>query len=124
MKYEIKEHLNCIDIDICGVKYRIKSMKQSELINTDAIAETDFFEKEIRICPINYGGYKLGSEKIQETLFHELAHAFLDQTGQIDINDERTAEVMAMFARQILITIDNDFLDMIYRMNDKVINES
>lgn len=126
MKYVIIEHLNCIDITICGVEYRIKSVKPEKLysnkenVNT-TIGECDFFEKEIRICPENGEGYKLGDQKIQETLYHEIAHAWLEESGQEDINDERTVEVMSKFAKQLLVMYDNDFIDYIYRMHDNII---
>ena len=123
MKYEINENLGCIDIEINSIVYRIKSCNSVDLINDNALAECDFFDKEIRISPTNDAGYKLGDQKIQETVYHEMAHAWLEETGQHDINDERTVEVMSRFAMQLLVMYDNDFIDYVYKMHTKTLNK-
>lgn len=64
----------------------------------------DYSSKTIQVVKKFYGelekyeGEFMKSDSfIKETILHELAHAFLHESGQDDINTERTVEVMSKF---------------------------
>ena len=69
----------------------------------------DYDKQEITIVTKFYGNniekYEDEVDKsqqfIEDTLTHELAHAFLNESGQEDINNERTVEVMSKFVKFI-----------------------
>lgn len=116
MKYEILEHLNCIDIEIAGVKYRTKMVSK---IENDNVGETNYSKKEIMLVNKTVDGELCGCEFLQENLLHEIAHAWLCQTGNQDLNDERHAELLSMFANRISKLIDNDLLNYLYRLQEE-----
>jgi len=45
------------------------------------------------------GESKKTKEYMREDLLHEIAHAFLVESGQDDINNERTVEIMSKFCK-------------------------
>ena len=92
-------------INILGSIYNIKYVKdQTFMYNEDHTGECDYMNKEILISKSNDG--EENNEVWQkETLLHELAHAFMHESGQADINDERHAELLGKFASFTLKSI-------------------
>ncbi len=77
----------------------------------------------LKIAAANQDGYKLGDVKLQETLLHELAHAWLLQTGNDEMNDEKHAELLSHFARQMILLHDNDLVHHLYEQQEEVIKK-
>jgi len=84
-------------IKILGSIYTIKYVKDHTSMSCiENSGECDFSSKIIKIAKGNEG--EIYSDKWQEeTLHHELAHAFIYETGNSDLNDERHAELLGKF---------------------------
>ena len=69
----------------------------------------DYDKQEITIVTNFYGNniekyedeVKKSEQYVEDTIIHELAHVFLNESGQDDINNERTVEVMSKFVKFI-----------------------
>ena len=89
-------------VNLLGIEYVIKSVdSHRDMFDNNNVAECDYSDKSIKICENDYNGDKYSDTFLQESLYHELAHVFMYETGQADINDERHAELLAHFAKFI-----------------------
>lgn len=88
--------------NILGVEYTVEYVKDhGSMFDIKNSGECDYSDKLIRVAE-SCDGEKYSNEWKQETLYHELAHAFLYETGQSDLNDERHAELLGKFANFIV----------------------
>jgi len=88
-------------INILGVTYTCEIVDNKDgFYSEENLAECDYDLKTIKVLKIDVKTKEeYSKEWLEETFVHELAHAFLYETGQSDINNERTVEVMSKFAR-------------------------
>lgn len=85
---------------ILGTEYTIKYVDSSkDLENISNTAQCDYSEKQIRVALHDEKMNKNSEEWVEESLMHEIAHAFLYETGNADVNDERSAELLSKFVR-------------------------
>lgn len=83
---------------ILNNNYKIKYVKDTSMLyDNTKCATCDYSEKEINIAKSS-GGITYSDKWLEETLTHELAHAFMYETGNDDLNDERHAELLTHFA--------------------------
>ena len=89
-----------MEYEVMGIKYTlVKVISQDSMFNDENVAECDYSERVIRLCLNDKRGVPHSKGWLQDSSLHELAHIFLYETGQSDINDERSAEVLSKFAR-------------------------
>ena len=89
-------------INVLGSKYKIKYIKShKEMCNIENSAECDYSEKLIRVANSEDGIDMYSDKWKEESLLHEIAHAFMYETGQSDLNDERHAELLCKFASYV-----------------------
>jgi len=94
----------CKSIMIMGARYKIKYLKDgSHLTQEGKCAECDYINKKIEIVKEGYP-----EEWLEDPLVHEIAHAFLYETGQSDLNDERHAELLSKFALFIKLLLNEE----------------
>lgn len=95
-------------IKVLGSTYKVIYIdKPTEYMKeNDFGGMADYNKKEITVINKFYGEVESFPEEcdkteefIDETLLHELAHVFLNESGQDDINNERTVEVMSKFCK-------------------------
>lgn len=89
-------------IRVLNNNYNIKKVKN---LSDERIGECSFNKKQILYCD------KIDNEETSEimklkTLTHELAHAFMYETGQHTINNEEHAELLGMFSIFIINNLD------------------
>lgn len=113
-RYEIQDHLDVCDINIAGEPYRLRIVGPDDVPSEDAVGEACYHDKTLYVAHAFTSEHLLCDSKTQEVLLHELAHAWMEQTGNTDLNDERHAELLSYFARFVLLTVDNDMLDWVY----------
>lgn len=91
-----------LNVDIMDTHYEVQVVNDPSELDNKRVGECDYATKVIKV--VAYGGYdqKVSLDFAKETLLHEMAHAFLCQTGNNDINDERTVEIMSYFAKFVL----------------------
>jgi len=89
-------------INVLGNTYKVKFVQNHSFMeNEENTGECNFSDKIIRVAKTSYD-IENSEEWQQETLLHEIAHAFLYESGQSDLNDERHAELLGKFASFIL----------------------
>ena len=86
-------------INIVGVKYKVIKVKtKEEMCDSTNYGEIDYNNRTIKLLTIDHDGVPLDDKWIQQTLLHEVAHGFLRESGQEDINTERIVEVISKFS--------------------------
>lgn len=96
-------NINKKKVKVASTTYKIKYVKDiSDIPRQDSLvcALCDFNDKIIYVA-LNNDDVKYSEEWLEETLIHELAHAFLYETGQDDVNDEHHAELLSKFVKFI-----------------------
>lgn len=85
-------------INILENKYKVTYVKdRSFMYNEENYGEVNYSDKTIKVAKGDDG--EVFTDKwIYETLTHELAHAFMYETGNSDLNNERHAELLSKFA--------------------------
>ena len=95
---------------LLGTEYKIKLIKEPDeyMKKHNLIGVCDYDLMEIKVCENWYGDItgKRTVNSIQNTLLHELAHMFLYETGQDNLNDERHAELLSKFSKFIINNIE------------------
>ncbi len=84
-------------INVLGREYAVTYTEKEEDLRPGNVAEVDYSDRTIMVLT-KIGGEELSKEYVRDGLIHEVAHAFLYETGQSDLNDERHAEMLAKFA--------------------------
>lgn len=94
-------NINKIKLKVVGTTYKLKFVENSSwLSNPNRCAECDYINKVILVA-LGDGDGEYPDEWLEETVTHELAHAFLYESGQEDINDERHAELLSKYVKFI-----------------------
>lgn len=83
-----------------------------QTLEKDHLGLSTYTQDLIEIATIDIGGKFISSRCLRETLLHEIAHFYLYKTGNDDINNERTAEVLAMFS-DFILTNQQEILDLL-----------
>jgi len=84
-------------VKILSSTYTVKYVKDNSYMMYDENnGECDYSTKIIKVAQGN-GEIVYSDKWQQETLHHELAHAFMYESGNGDLNDERHAELLGKF---------------------------
>jgi len=84
------------EIEILGRIYALWYTEDKTELNEDNFAQVNYSDRTITVLT-KEDDFKFSKEYIRDMLLHELAHAFLYETGNNDINDERHVEVLGKF---------------------------
>ncbi len=94
-----------------GVEYDVVLIGNSSEIDRD-VGKCNYVTKEIKVINTDDYGSKVCKEFATPTLIHEFAHAYMNHTGNNDINNERTAEMMAHFTYFMLSDKNTELIEM------------
>ena len=85
------------EVKILSSTYTIEYVKDRTFMDcADNYAECNYDSKMIRVAKSD-GGELYSDKWLEESLHHELAHAFMYETGNSDLDDERHAELLGKF---------------------------
>lgn len=112
--------MGCYNQNILGVYYKIFIGMRKELetlgLSPENQGETQFFKKQILICVEFTEDYSnsLKQDILSKILCHELAHAFLYESGRTDdANDESLVCWLEIMVEKIFNTYQNVFDNLI-----------
>jgi len=84
-------------VKILNRTYKIIYTDDKSKLEVGNEAQVDYSKRLITVLTKN-DGEQYSQEWIKDSLLHEVAHAFMVETGQDDLNDERHAELLSKFA--------------------------
>lgn len=84
--------------NILGVNYDVIDVETpKELADDQWCAQYDVSKKKIKVALKDSEGEENSEAWLRDSFLHELAHVFLYETGNADLNDERHVEVLNKF---------------------------